>query len=146
MHQLSAKGILIGGLTDVVLSGILGIPLTIYVIASRNLSLLNRERMQAAVIAAVHESVALHSVQLLIGVSCSVLGGYVAGRIAKRSELLNGMLASWLCVGIGVYYLALGKSSEPWGLHMLLIGVTPLCYLLGAYLERAGRSHEHSPA
>lgn len=136
--KISFKGIVIGGITDVVLSGILGIPFSLYVITSRGLLNLPKDQLGTAVVATIHNSIGLYAVQLLIGLSCSVFGGYVAARLAKHDEILNGVLASWLCVGIGVYAFALGKVSESLPVHLVLIAVTPACYALGAYLRRRG--------
>jgi hypothetical protein len=135
MRKVSVKAVLIGGITDVVLSAILGIPLGIYVMASRGIFGLPKEQMQAATVSAIHGSAGLYAIQLIIGLGCSVLGGYVAARIAKHDELLNGIVASWLCVAFGIYSLAAGKSSEPVVLVLLLIAVTPACYLLGSYFR-----------
>lgn len=44
--------------------------------------------------------------QLLLGALCSVLGGYVAARLAARSELVNGALSAFLCIAFGLYALA----------------------------------------
>ena len=49
--KISFKGIVIGGITDVVLSGILGIPFSIYVIASRGLASLPKDQLGSAVAA-----------------------------------------------------------------------------------------------
>lgn len=136
--KVSFKGIAIGGITDVTLSSILGIPFSIYVIASSGLSKLPKDQLSASVVTTIHNSVGLFGVQLLIGLSCSVVGGYVAARLAKHDEILNGVLASWLCVGIGVHSLALGKVTESLPLHFALIAVTPACYALGAYFRRRG--------
>lgn len=136
--KISLKGVVGGGVTDVVLSGLLGIPLSIYVIASSGLSQAPKDQLGIAVVRAIHSSAGLFAAQLLIGLSCSVIGGYVAARLAKQDEVLNGLLASWLCVGIGVYSLASGKSAEPLLLHLALIAVTPVCYWAGAFLRVRG--------
>jgi hypothetical protein len=91
--------------------------------------------MQAAVVDAIHGSVALFSLQLLIGFGCSALGGYIAARIAKHDELLNGAIASWLCVAIGIYSLTTGHATGSIATHVGMIALTPVCYLLGAYLR-----------
>jgi hypothetical protein len=135
MRKVSVKAVLIGGVADIVLSAVLGIPLVIYVIASTGISRLPKEQMQAAAVSAIHGNAGLYAIQLIIGLGCSVLGGYIAARLAQHDELLNGIVASWLCVAIGIYTLAAGRSSEPVVLILLLIAVTPACYLLGSYLR-----------
>jgi putative membrane protein (TIGR04086 family) len=73
---------------------------------------------------------------LLIGLACSVLGGYVAGRIAKHDQLIHGALSSYLCVSLGVVSIALGKGPHPWWQQALLMASSPLFGLLGGYLSR----------
>ena len=135
MRKVSVKAVLIGGVADVVFSTVLGIPLGIYVMTSRGILRLPKEQMQAAVESAIHASMGLFAIQLLIGLGCSVLGGYIAARIAKHDELLNGVLASWLCLALGIYSLAAGNRSVPVILGLLLIAITPACYWLGSYLR-----------
>ena len=43
------------------------------------------------------------AMHFLVGAACSVLGGYVAARIAKRDEILNTAVSSFLCVGMELY-------------------------------------------
>lgn len=136
--KVSFKGIAIGGITDVVLSGILGIPLSIYVISTQGLLGLPKDQLGIAAVEAIHSNVGLYSVQLFIGLSCSIFGGYIAAWLAKHDEILNGVLASWLCVGIGVYSLVFGKASDSVPLHFALVAITPICYALGAYLRQKG--------
>jgi hypothetical protein len=94
-----------------------------------------RDQLQGALVSAMHSDLGLHAAQLAIGFGCSVLGGLIAASIAKQHKRLNGALASWLCVGIGVYALAQGKGGEPLPLHLALIALTPVCYVLGALLR-----------
>jgi hypothetical protein len=133
--KVSVKGVLVGGITDVVLSSILGIPFVIYVMASHDLLKLPKEQVSATLTATIHGNIGLYAIQLLIGFACSVIGGNVAARLAKHDELLNGVLASWLCVGIGVLSLVNGGDSMSLGTHLMLIASTVLAYVLGAYIQ-----------
>jgi hypothetical protein len=135
VRGISPAAIVVGGVCDVVLSGVLGVPLVIYTASSRGLTKLPREELQGAVVAAIHSAPALYAVQICIGVGCSMLGGFIAASIAKQQRLLNGVLASWLCIGFGVYSLIRGPGGESVPVHLALIAVTPLCYLLGASLR-----------
>jgi hypothetical protein len=135
MRNVSVLAVVVGGVSDVVLSGILGIPLGIYVISTRGLAQLPRDQLQAALVSAMHSDLGFHAAQLAIGLGCSFLGGLIAASIAKQHKLLNGVLASWLCVSIGVYAIAQGKGGEPVPLHLALIALTPVCYALGALLR-----------
>lgn len=130
----SAKGIVIGGLVDVVSSIVLGVALGVYVALSRGLDLTD-ERLHGGIAAAIHSSIGLYGVQLAIGIACSVLGGYVAAGLARRDKLVNGILASWLCVGIGVSCLLAANVSESLPARVVSVVITPLSYLLGAFLR-----------
>jgi len=135
MSRVSFAAVLVGAITDIVASAVVGIPFGIYVVSSRGLSGLPKAQLKTALTAAIHASTGLYTTEILIGLVCSVCGGYVAARLAKHDEVLNGLLASWLCVAIGLYSLATGRTSEPVPIHLLTIATTPLCYLLGAYLR-----------
>jgi len=124
----------VGGITDVVVSMLLGIPFNIYVKASRGLPEGDLENRIALLNEAVHANVGLTIVQLVIGISCSILGGYVAATIAKQNEILNGVLASWLCLGIGIFALFSGHSAGALWLNILTLVVTPLAYFSGAHV------------
>ena len=135
MRRVSIKAFLIGGIVDVVSSALLGIPLIILAIAIKGLPAVSREQVGPALVRVIHGSALLYSIQLLIGFGCSVLGGYVAGRIAKHDHILNGLLASGVCMAIGVYSIAKGKSVDPLAVQLvLLLIVTPGAGILGGYL------------
>jgi peptidoglycan/LPS O-acetylase OafA/YrhL len=94
-----------------------------------------RDQLQGALVSSIHGNPGIYAAQFTIGFGCSILGGLIAASIAKERRILNGVLASWLCVGIGVYALAAGKGAEPWPMHVALILLTPVCYALGALLK-----------
>jgi hypothetical protein len=144
MRNLSIKGTVIGAVVDVLLSFVLGAVLTIYVIATHSLSSASAEQLGNSVITAIDQNWMLYSVKLLIGFGCSVLGGYVAARLSRESLLVNGALASWLCVGLGIYSLlsgtAVGSTFNLYG----SIALTLLCYLLGASLRKLSLRSQRS--
>jgi hypothetical protein len=107
-----------------------------FVLISRGIARLPKEQMQPALLAAIHGSPALHASQLAIGAVCSVLGGYVAARLAKHDLVLNGLVSAWGCVILGIYSIARGKSSEPLLFQlMLLFVITPLAAAAGGYVK-----------
>ena len=95
MNKISVKGVVVGGVTDIVATVIFTLPLIVYLIATELTGTL-KDPLQAAVVAAIRANPLLYGLQSLIGLACSVLGGYVAARVAKHDELLNGLLASFL--------------------------------------------------
>jgi hypothetical protein len=134
MNKISVKGVVVGGVTDIVATVILTIPLIIYLIETE-LTGTPKDPLQAAIMAAIRAHPLLYGLQSLIGLACSVLGGYVAARVAKHDELLNGSLASFLPVALGVYSLATGKNSGPLLLPVLMLIASPLCSRLGGHLR-----------
>lgn len=145
MRGISIRAVFFGGVTDIAASTILGIPLGIYVVSSHGLTNLHNDALRSAVVTVVHGSPLLYAAQLLIGFGSSILGGYVAASLARENKRLNGILAAWLCVGIGVHALVTGQDGMSPAMVALMIGVTPLCYLLGASLQ-AKRAAHSSPA
>jgi hypothetical protein len=135
MKNLSPKGIVIGGVVDVLLSFVFGAVLVIYVIATRGVSA-SDVQLSSSIMAAIEQSWALYSAHMLIGYGCSVLGGYIAARLSRESLLVNGALASWLCVGFGIYILLSGTAVGSSFTRYVSIPLTPLCYLLGAFLRK----------
>jgi len=95
----------------------------------------NKDALRAAVVAAVHGSPSLYAAQLLIGFGASIFGGFVAASLARDNKRLNGILASWLCVGIGIRALVTGQDGMSHVVVAFMIAVTPLCYFLGASLQ-----------
>ena len=137
MTKISFKAVLIGGVTDVVGTGMFAIPLMIYVVIRFDLAHMPQDQAQAAIIAAIHGNASLYAAQLLIGVVCSVLGGYVAAWLAKHDELINGLFSSFLCIAIGVYSLASGKSPASLLVQLALLISSPVLGMVGGYLRLA---------
>jgi len=132
MNKISVRGVVVGGVTDIVATVILTLPLVVFVIATE-LTGTPKGPLQAAVMAAIQANPLLYGLQSLVGLACSVLGGYVAARVAKHDELLNGLLASFLPVALGVYSLA--TNLGPLLLPVLLLIASPLCSRLGGHLR-----------
>ena len=136
--RVSIVSIAIGGITDVVASTVLALPVLIYVMAKYDF--LHSAEGSAAIASSIHSSPWMYGLQLGIGLSCSVLGGYVAAWMAKHDELLNGVLSSFLCIAIGVYSVMSGKGSQ----SIFLLAAAPAFAFFGGYLrqiqKRIGRT------
>jgi hypothetical protein len=87
----------------------------------------------------IHGNVPLYVGQLLVGLACSVLGGYVAAWLAKHDELLNGGLSCFLCVALGIYTMASGKDSNALWVQILMLLASPALALFGGDLMRRQR-------
>ena len=135
MSKLSVRGVLIGAIVDVITSFLLGVPLAIYAVSKLDLTHTPKVQIGSTITAAIHGSSSLYAAQLLIGFGCSVLGGYVASWLAKRHELLNGALSSFLCLALGVYAITSGKDSNAHWVQLLLLVASPACASLGGYLK-----------
>lgn len=98
------------------------------------------------VTAAIHPNVPPYVAQILVGLVCSVLSGYVAAWLAKHDELMNGGLSSVLCVELSIYTISTGKDSNPHWLQFLLLMASPLLALLGGDLMRRLRRSRLQPA
>jgi len=135
MRGLSPLAVIVGGVVDVALSAILGILLGVYVVASRGWGHVSADQLSRALVAVMHEDLSLRAAQLAIGFGCSVLGGFVAASIAKQRKLYNGVLASWLCVAIGIFSQLpdFTRASLVW--RLVTVVLTPVCYLAGAYIR-----------
>ncbi len=141
MRSLSFAAILLGGIVDVFLSSALGTLLVFEAVYTRGLNRVPKEQLQGAITSLMHHDVRLYALQMSIGFVCSVIGGWVAASIAKERRLLNGVLASWLCVTIGLISLLRRYDAMSLAAHTLLIVATPFCYLLGAAIrQRMSRS------
>jgi hypothetical protein len=141
MKSVSIKGVLIGGIVDVASSFLLGLPFAIYVIIKVRRAHTPVDQIGAAVKAATFGSAPIYLAQLAVGMGCSVLGGYVAARLAKRHELLNGTLASILCVLLGIYAATSGKDPHPMLVQVLLVVISPALSLFGGYLRLRQKRH-----
>jgi hypothetical protein len=91
MRRLSVIAVLVGGIVDIVATNIAAIPIVIVAIAKVG-SNTPQEELPAA-LASLRSDPLLFIAAFIVGSACSALGGYVAARIAKRAEVLNGALS-----------------------------------------------------
>jgi hypothetical protein len=147
MRRISWLAVLIGGIVDVGGSGLAGLPLVIYVMATSNILALSETEQTVAITAFIHAHAAVYAVLAIVGTFFSLLGGYVSALIARRSEILNGALSSFLCLGFGIWALATGQEQMPTWLFLLLLPLSPIVSGLGGYfrLRQRTRLAEHGP-
>jgi hypothetical protein len=145
MTKVSVKGILAGGITDVGLTMILGMPLAIYATLEVALAHTPKDHMHSAVAAIMHRP-AIFATGMLIGFGCSVLGGYVAARLAKHDELLNGCLSAFLCVASGIWVATTHQNSDPIWQQIIELVASPILGLLGGYLRLRQKRPASLPA
>jgi hypothetical protein len=130
MNRISLKGVAIGSIVDIVATNIVVLPVMVYILISAAPSGLAADSARQVLMA----SSAFWVSSSILGVLCSVLGGYVSARIAKHDKVLNGALSSILCVGFGVYALLSGSAADHFGLHLAFLPLSPALGALGGYL------------
>ncbi len=84
--KLSLKGVLVGGLVDIAASVLFGLPFAIYEMTKVDLSHTPSAQASTALTQAIRSNVPLYIGQLLVGLACSVLGGYVAAWLASTTS------------------------------------------------------------
>jgi len=134
MRKVSIKGVLIGGITDVGLSMLLGLPFGIYAGLEVAIAHTPNNQMHSTIAAIMHRP-AIFITGLLIGSGCSILGGYIAARLAKHDELLNGCLSAFLCVASGIWVVSTHQSFVPIWQQIAELVASPIFGLLGGYLR-----------
>ncbi len=135
MRRVSIKGVLIGGIVDIVSTTIFG--LVVLGVAG---AILGSRRLHVDIGGATQSLAAnpgASATRWAAGALASVFGGYVAARLAKHDELLNGALSAYLCVFSGVFELATMSSRDRMWLGILMLPISPCLGLLGGYLQRA---------
>jgi hypothetical protein len=135
-QRVSIAGVVTGGITDVLASGFLGVPVIIYIQAKGG---------SAAITSALNSGGWLYWLQMAIGVGCSALGGYIAAWIAQHDESLNGLLSSFLCTAIGLYSIVLGKGAQSLAVQILLLAAAPAFGFLGGYLRQIQKRTTGTP-
>jgi hypothetical protein len=76
---------------------------------------------------------AMFALGLIVGLGFSVLGGYVCGRIARRSEYRLAGIQAVLSV---LLTSAFGDSSAELGVDAALTVLSVACVIVGAHLAR----------
>ncbi len=108
MKRISIKAVLLSNitalLTEMILLPLLVVVLSLHVMP--NVAGMSFDQGSAAITAALKASPWMKGLPWVVGISASILGGYVSARIAKHDELLNGALSALYVVVFGCYYLA----------------------------------------
>jgi hypothetical protein len=135
VRKISLLGAISGGVIDIVLSGLAGVPLIAYVIATSNLRGLPPDQVSRTLIRTIHDRPAVYAAQLVIGFLCTVAGAYIGALIAKRAEILNGVLSSFVCLMFGIYGMVSGMDISTPLARVGLFLLTVTAGFLGGYLR-----------
>ncbi|MGB8908026.1 MAG: hypothetical protein WCC84_04705 [Candidatus Cybelea sp.] len=139
MKRIAVLAVAVGGVSDILLTTMLSLPILIYAYASGGILDLPTAQQQPALLATLHSNVALYGTSFLVGAFCSVLAGYLTGLLAKHDEVLNGALSSFLCIGFDLYAFSHGQFGGPSWLAIALLPVSPLLGAVGGYLRQMQR-------
>jgi hypothetical protein len=142
MERISFKGVAIGNIVDIVSSSIVGSLVAIYVLKSSAASVKDMGAANQLVLA----SSAFWFWSTILGSLGSVIGGYIAARIAKHDDVLNGALSSILCVGATVCALVSGGAAGHEALYFVSLPLSPALTALGGYLSARHRARQRPVA
>lgn len=141
MGKIAIRSVVVGGLIDVFASSFLGAVSVVFVLLLLSIAHVPPERDSEIVPLVMHGNPLFIAAQILIGAGCSLLGGYLAARLARHDETLNGALSSFLSVGWSLVSIATGHDSEQLTLQVLLLLLKPaLGFAGGSLRERQVRS------
>jgi hypothetical protein len=130
---VSVKGVLLGSLINVIPSDIVGTLIIGVLAAHAHVVKPSPLDLQMLVSNFALEHPWWFQVTQIPGLIFSIVGGYVAARIAGRHELLNASLSAWWCVLSGIFGLFWLNSGFVWPLwaNVLSIVLNVLVALLG---------------
>jgi hypothetical protein len=123
---------LASSITDILSTNVAMFPVLIYVLASAGV---NADTAVGSMTKILKASTLLFISSPILGGLCSVLGGYVAARVAKHDELLNGGLSSILCVASGVYALVSGSAGGHLWVQLMYLPLSVALGTLGGILR-----------
>lgn len=135
MRTVSLKGVLLGGVADIVATNIAAFPIMVVAAARANVAALPKAEQTKAILAVMQASQWLQLSGWVFGGLCSILGGYVAARLARRGEVLNGALSAYLCLASGIYAWISGSPPIPAWQHVAAFLVSPALGAVGGYLR-----------
>ena len=141
LRDISLKGVVLGATSDIVGTNILLAPVAVFLFARMDQSLPPAER-SAAFTRAFTDDPRLYLIGMILGCSASIFGGWVAARIARRAELLNGALSAIACVGFGIYGMTLRTDVVPLWQHIAFFVLSPSLGALGGAIRRRQNERE----
>ncbi len=134
--KVSKKAVIIGALVNIVGTNIWGVVMITYVVSAYGLSGVPANELKDALTSVIEGSVPLKSLNWIVGGAFSVLGGYVAARIAKQHVLLNAALSSFLCVAFVLYGILSGAASANILLAIFALPVNVFLSWLGGLIHQ----------
>lgn len=132
--SISLAAVLAGAVADFFVTNVLFVIFANLVAIGYDVTNARPDWAEYVVVNAIRDNPILFAGQTLLGIACSVLGGYIAARVAGIDEVENAFAASLLTVALNVYIMIAGDHSGlPLNIYFTLI--TPLFYRLGAQIR-----------
>jgi hypothetical protein len=130
MTRVSAKAVFIGAVVDIVLSMCLGglVVLVWSFVATSSGEPLTTSAPELGT------NTSLLLIFLVIGLSALLLGGFVAGKIAKRDHVLHGFLVGTISLAAG---LLIGGSANPAWFTTTVVALNIPTAIFGALLAKS---------
>ena len=125
---ISVKAVLVGILADVIVSFMVGVAIGVALVAQGTPPHAVGERML--------EPMGL-VLSLVVGLTTTVFGGFVAGRVAGHSEVFHGGLLGALGILLGALFM----GSYPLWFNAAVIGSTIPCAMFGGWLAVSPRKN-----
>lgn len=136
MSKRSLIGVLVGGVTNIAAANLLNFPIGVYVMTTTGVLDLPSAVRKAVYLDALHANPALFALSLMTWALTSILGGYVAARIARENEIIVGALSSWTCIALAANSLVQGLSGQPMWQFLVWLPGSPVLGALGGYVTR----------
>src|SRR4051812_22208984 len=92
--KISVKAVLAGGAADLLSTIVMFSVLSTYIVLKNGFTEERPEILGPLISNIIHKSPVLFGLQTAIGLICSILGGYIAARVAKQDEIENAIAAS----------------------------------------------------
>lgn len=121
-------------MADFVATNVLYMPIVIAARFRIHAPQLSGHELPAALLQVIETTPLLHIANVGSGLASCALGGYVAARIAKGHEVLNGALSAWLGVTLTVYNLVARSGPIHVASNLVLIAAGVACAALGGLL------------
>lgn len=135
LRNISIPGVVIGATTDIVATNLLALPLVLPIVGQLGAHA-TQAQQRAALTDAFTNSPSTYLTGMALGSLASILGGWVAARLARRAELLNGALSAIACVGLGVYgAIEYPHAASLWE-HAAFFVLSPALGALGGTIGR----------
>ena len=135
VRRVSPLAVVCGTIVDLVATNLAMVPVAVFVFAeAAEAGMTSGQQNEAFKNAFTHNS-SIYAIGLVLGCAASVLGGWTAAKVARRSELLNGALSAVGCVGLGVYGWFATSSPTPVWQHVSFLVLSPALGSLGGIIR-----------